>query len=179
MVLGVQAAVDRATIAHMWHFMRDAHFIDGKTQSLIFKLVVNLNSRTVALWSMRLAFLPSGQLQSYATVLSAPLLWRETVSVRDLLKFTTLVMPLLLSCAHAAFLSELHLTPGSHFGRPANEYDAALRSSRWFCRLCQVACVGLAASFAGSWYLNQVITQQVNNFSIQRVHSIPPPTFCL
>lgn len=169
----VQTAVDRATIAHMWHFMRDAYCIDGKSQSLAFRLVaLNTQSRTVALWSSRLVLLPSGRLQSYATILNAPLLWGDTVSWQDVLNFTTHALSLVLSFTHTAFVSELHRTQ-----QPLKKIDAALRSSAWFRILCQADSVGLAFTLLGGLYFNHITTKQVNMYSMQSAKSSLSPEF--
>ena len=84
--MGVQVAVDFATVERMWRFMRDAHFVDTSTQALQFRVaVLNSEARDVAFWSMKISMLPSGRFGAHASIVSAPVVsFRSLLSGRDL-----------------------------------------------------------------------------------------------
>lgn len=166
----MQAAVDGPTVARMWQFLRDAHFIDSSSQHLTFRLaVLNPRSQTVGFWIMHLAMLPSGRLQSVATVIDAPILWSEGVTLQDLLKFSTSGIIVLFTLAHTAFVSGLHPDRFLQLALPeTSDTDAELthRSSDWFRRICQLSCIGLVSTMIVGLHVNASVLRQVNNFSI-------------
>lgn len=165
--------MDFPTVARMWRFLRDAHFLDANSEAIGFKVAaLNTQARILSSWNMRLSILPSGRLQSHATVLNAPILFLGATSTQDMFEFSMYMLLLLLSLAHTIVATGLPQMPAKSEG--ARTTTAALlegstadpRPSKWFRVLCQLSFCGLAITTLLGLYWNVATVRQVTPFSM-------------
>lgn len=191
--MGVQAAVDRATVARVWQFMRDAHFVDTSSQTLKFQVaVLNSEAHTVAFWSMRISMLPSGRFRAHASIVSAPLLSSGSFwSPRDILSSATHMLVFFLTLAHTASVSGVmcfaHEAISSRQGAPSTETDTGTatgtvsvdmsKTSHWFRSLCQLSFLGLCISLVCGSYLNGATVRQTRLYSMVHMQGFPAAQF--
>ena len=181
--MGVQVAVDFATVERMWRFMRDAHFVDTSTQALQFRVaVLNSEARDVAFWSMKISMLPSGRFGAHASIVSAPVVsFRSLLSGRDL-STATHVLLFALGLAHTASVSgflcsrqDVKLSAQQHADTPG-AHDIS-RPSLWFRSLCQVVFLGGTVCLLTTFFLSKAMLHQVKHFSLVQSPGQPSQQF--
>lgn len=174
----MQVAVDWPTIANMWHFLRDAHFVDATSQALTFRLAVaNRKSHTVVLWRMILRVLPSGRLQSQAAFMDAPLLWENLGTFENVGSLAMHAITFLLSMAHTALVSGFYVPQPQLYDPSHCAADNPAEASRWFRTLCQAAFIGLSITLACSLCWNVVVQDKVNKYSMDHTVEAPSSAF--
>lgn len=162
----MQTKVDGPTVARIWKFLRDAHFIDASSHSLRFRLAaLNSEGQSIVFWSMRLSILPSGRLQSHAEFLEAPLFGLDGLSERDSFSLSLYVLMLILTIAHIAFISGLCTTRHPPVAQEVYDSDCPIKFAKWFRVLSQLAAVGLVATVVIGGIVNSSAVRQVNQFS--------------
>lgn len=171
----LQAAVDAHTVARIWRFLIDAHFITDSSKELTLSVpVLNRSAQIFSFWKLKISMSQSGRITGRASITNAPMYssgigW----SVFDVLSVASDVFLLLFTLLHTLFVSGLlapsvdlfmrHLKPQN---KDARSDAAAVLStpeqsdlpSCWFQLLCQFSCVALTVSvIVGMWLTSSTL----------------------
>ena len=179
----MQAAVDFATVARVWQFMRDARFVDTSSRSLRFQVaVLNSQAHTAAFWDMRISMLESGRLEARASIVSAPTFSARTFwNPRDLVSVFTHTVMLLIALIHTLHVSGVWCCAHQVSGTAAPSGSGATANgsshSRWFRLLCQITCAGLCATLVSSLLSNVAVVRRTSSYALAQARDVPPAEF--
>lgn len=168
----MQSGVDKHTVARVWQFLRDAHYVDAHTTQLqLSAMVINHEAQTLAVWHLRISMLSAGRFRGRASVTTAPS--HDGPGRRRTFSTTARVAAYALALLHTLFVVGLLpstsgeqplSSPGSR--GPAKDGDApsSTQHSVWFRLCCIAAFLGLTASLVLSLCLGSAARRLVQEF---------------
>ena len=98
----LQAAVDAHTVARIWRFLIDAHFVTDNSKELTLKVpVLNRRVQIFSFWQLKISLSQSGRIVGRASITNAPMYSSSNAwSVKDALSVASDVLLLLLTLLH-------------------------------------------------------------------------------
>jgi hypothetical protein len=172
----VQAAVDAHTVARIWKFLSDAHYITYRSKDLHLRVpVINRSVRLFSFWHLRVSLSESGRIVGRATITNLPMFsLTDSWSLFDAYVVGCELALVLITLLHALAVSGL-LAPCVTYVRnltqpqrkTVNLMAATVdggrnqRFSRWFQLLSQLSFVALTIGVFSSMWLTSSATRCV------------------
>lgn len=168
----MQAGVDKHTVARIWHFLRDGHFIDTSTRELDLRIaVVNHHAHTAAVWRLRISMLLAGRFRGQSTTYTAPMhvgpsREQEGQVYSRTMQLLLLALTLLHTLSVTGFLyGHRRISPETD-GLSSSTRKATKdgQHSLWFRLLCLLGLAGLSISVLLDWYMGTASSRLVQEF---------------
>lgn len=161
--------MDAHTVARIWRFLLDAHFLTDRSREVRIKVpVLNRRAKIFSFWHLKISMSQTGRIIGRATITNAPMYSSsDSWSLFDVYSVAIDVVLVILTLLHTLSVSGL-LAPCSTFllrrlrplrdERDTSATDMPVQSiklpSRWFQLLCQFSCGALTMSIFYGMYLN-------------------------
>lgn len=160
----MQAAVDAHTVAKIWQYLRDAYFIDSRSEMISMMLAVeNARARVLSFWNLRIQLTPSGRFSGRATLNSIPL--ARLLTREGWVRTAMHAALLILVFSHTVVVSSPRPTETRTFGRPTHSVKTGRpRVSTWFRLLCQISFGCLCGSVLVNIWLNTAALEVLAEF---------------
>lgn len=168
----MQAGVDMHTVALVWNFLRDGHFIDTSTRELDLRTAfVNHHAHIATVWRLRISMLSAGRFRGRSTIYTAPMHVYPSRGKEGQVYSTTMQLLLLA----ITLLHTLCVTGFLHAHRPISPETVGIASSTrkaakdgrhslWFRLLCLLGLAGLSISILLGWYMGKASSHLVQEF---------------
>lgn len=186
----LQAAVDAHTVARIWRFLLDAHFITDRSRELHLRVpVLNRSAQIFSFWHLKISIGRSGRIVGRATINNTPAYSSTTTwSLFDIYNAASDFFLVFLTLLHTLFVSGL-LAPCVNFllrrlkpqcddgsATATATHEQLTLPSRWFQLLCQISCVALTIGIIFSMWLNASSLRLADEFDTSNMR-LPSPEY--